>query len=260
MSGLQDILGVFGGNRRRGGSTGGTGVKTGDEYASELDSMFGANSRTRGLLSPTGTDTETAPSRQALNVALGSQLEEGFRFGEQADADRDLALGQLTGNFDRLHQETLTEQDIQNMFARETDAAHKGELTDTAELRALAGSIGNTGGGQMLSHRIRASDRRFTAIKGAKRDAKITRAITATEDRAREMQDRMMLAQFQMSDRSMVPLDTLTNLTDIRFGQAGLEFGAQAARESAAATRAAGKDAKEGAIIGGALGILGGIF
>lgn len=258
MSGLQDILGVFGGGARSRG--GGTGAKTGSQYASELDQRFGAGSRVRGLLTPTGTDTQTANSRQAVNIALGEQLQEGFRFGEQADADRALALGQLEGNFDRLHQETLSEQDIQNIFARKTDAAQQGELADASELRALAGSMGNTGGGQLLAHRIRASDRRFNAIKGAKRDAKITRAITATEDRAREMQDRMALAQFQMSDRSMVPLDTLTNLTDIRFGQAGLEFGAQAARESAAATRSAGKDAKEGAIIGGALGLLGGIF
>lgn len=235
MSFLSELLGQFWGGGRSGGQTGGGG----------------------GQIGP-------APAYAGLPVnldsAISAQYDKGLELeGEENRRYKD-AMAQLTGNFDRLHQPTLTDTDIQNLYSKETDKALQGELADMGQLRSALGSAGITGGGTAAAMAARINTDRFKAIKGAKRDMRITRALSATEDRAREMQDRMSLAQFQMASPSMIGLDTLTNISDLRFGEKGLEAGKEIAQINADATRAASRDSKNASIAGGVLGLVGSLL
>lgn len=203
-----------------------------------------------------GADLGAGDYQGRTSRALGASMQEGFRLRDEEDNRYRETRGFLENQFAAANQPTISDQMARQMYSREADQIGSGSLRDLSGLRSSLGGAGITGGGLAAGLGAQIELARLGQLTGAKREVAITKAQTDAEDRARQFQRAMGLGEFMNQSPSMIGLDVLGSMSDIRLGQELGERQVEAASRSARATERAGKTAAAGSVLSGALGAI----
>lgn len=154
---------------------------------------------------------------------------------------------------------TYTQEDLEREYGRASDQA----AVDSREMmRTLREHLGMAGvrGGAAAGLGAQVELQRLGQLTGARRDLRIFKAQADAQDRIQRYQ-RALGYTAATSELGPSPFyaDVLGSLYTSRLGQAGIERGYQAARESADAARRAAEP-KPWDIVTGLVGLAGGIF
>lgn len=225
--------------------------------------------REEGLVGSLGGATKVAKKpKSALseqNLAVEQALGRyGDRVvaGEEEENRRGAAMEQhLRRAAERAAVPTISQETIDRAFTRSADQAGQAFLDDQMAVREYAGTSGITGGGIIEGLQQQAEVRRRAALIQTRGDLIAFKATEDSLDRQREF-DRDRVVANEGIDRpiSMLGIDYENQRLATRLSQLGIESNLEGDRLIASANKAAGKDAKEGALIGGIGSLVGGLI
>lgn len=147
---------------------------------------------------------------------------------------------------------TLTQADIDNMLGDQIDATGGQYLDNMNNLRDYLGAAGITGGGIGAAMAQQYAQARSGQVMDARRSTMIEKAKMDAADRARNFQNTLAYAS-TIKGPSMIGMDWLQNVLELRLAQKGLRVQEKSAKNAA-------KAAQTGGIISGIGGVLGGII
>lgn len=262
MSVLSDLLDRLSGGSSgsSSGSTGTTPSKTdiapGGGPAATLDRMRGTANRT---YNPTNNPNvaHLAEMRQGTATSLLGFGEEAFRIRDEEDARQQEALGFLKEQNEESLQPTLTDRDIQDLFAGDTDRANFAGQDNASALRGMLGGAGITGGGGAAAMATKVNLARLGQIATAKRDLRGLRAQLDADTNIRRFQQGLSVAGMMAMGPSDTGLGALGEISGVYLTREANEQGRISAANSAQQMRWAGRDAKEAGYISGGIGLLG---
>lgn len=151
---------------------------------------------------------------------------------------------------------TLKQSDIDNQFGMAADATGQQHMDRMANLRSWLGEAGITGGGIGPAMAQQYELARMGQITDARRSLMVTKAQTDAADRMRNFQNQLTYANAQNRDPSMIGMDWLMNVLELRLGQQAVEKQDRAARESAKAAKKAGQLGLAGDLLKTGLGAI----
>lgn len=220
--------------------------------AGTLDSATMAQflSRQGNRLAPNSARTGR---RIDLQNALASLTGEGLRLRDTEDQRREDTLGLLNKEMDRGNREFSAEQDMlnRNLFSAYADQAGTQAREGIGNLRSLLGARGlGAGSGAAAGLGSRIALQQQSEVMRGRRDVALESAKRAALNRAQRRQFLGGIANVTNQSPSLLGLDTLTNIFDVRAAQASNE-------ENIYAADKASRRAQTGAILGGVGNILG---
>lgn len=197
------------------------------------------------------------------------EVEQGiFDAGSEAYRIRDLnesrgmtAEDTLSQAVERAKRPTITDQDIRNLYSRNTDNSAGDYLKGISGLRSYFGGGGvdpMSGLGQGLAANYELG--RVGQNVKSRSDITIQKITTDALDRARQVQNAQALSALQARPADTTALDFENARVGVRLGQQGVMTDFEAALKQAAAAKKAGKQAGVGNLIGAGLGAIGSIF
>ena len=192
-------------------------------------------------------------ARQDFRNVMNLLGQHGFELAGEENKRRDQALGILNKELARGDKEFASENGFirDTDFSRLADGAGAKAKAGISNLRSLLGARGLGGGsGAAAGLASRIAFQQQSEVIGAKRDTALEAAQRSAIHRARRQQFVGGIANLTNQSPSMIGLDTLTNIFDVR--AAGVSR-----QEEIGAANKAGKRAQTGAILGGVGNIFG---
>lgn len=197
-------------------------------------------------------------ARNQLAQATTGLLGEGFRIQQENERRRGEALELMTGAYNRSLAPTLTDDQIDLLYARETDRAAEVLSGDLGFLRDSLGVAGVTGGGFAADLGLQAHQQFARTLAEGKRDLRIAKMQQDSADALRNLQSAFGLGSFIAQGADETGLAVLGEYTGIVASLLGVELGAKAAKEAASAAETGALLGLGGSLAGGAIGLLGG--
>lgn len=201
------------------------------------------------------TDREFAQSKSA--IGRGAVIAEGFRVRDENNANRQRAQDFLTSNFERNTRTTITEDDINRMFAAEADRISAGAETSQDFLTGFLGSAGITGGGLAAGLASNLNLERLGQVTNARRDLRIFKAQQDFQDSTRNLTFGRDVASVLGRETDETGLAVLAEVLGVDMSVLGAEFAHEAASKAASAAEKAALIGGAGQIAGAGLGLLG---
>ena len=217
--------------------------------APNLSTRGRAAGRASGIVDAVGG---TEPGLSRAENALRELLKESFTLNEQNTANRRGAEGFLQGQFDENTKPTITESDITNLFAQQSDLLAGDFLANNRAISESIGIRGVTGGvAADLAAQSQASFQQ--ALAQSKGNIRIAKMRQDAEDSMRNLNAAFSLGNFLAAPEDETALAGLGAFVEGTTGIASIRAQAKAASEAADAAETSAWLGLAGDIVGGAL-------
>lgn len=225
-------------------------INSGDPASLEFLTEVGLRVFDKGDISQTMHPLAAFNRQQFLQEGL---LKKAFGFDEEFNQRQDEQESFLTGEFDAFNQDFDAQEERLSRLFRSQAADQVGAQAKQGfrNLRGLIGRRGlnpNSGTAAALANRV--MNQQSAQMTSARRDIALDSARRRTQHRSQRLAGAFNLGDFRTRERSMVGMDVLAGITQAATAET------QNLRGMSAADRAR-KDARRGAMIGGAFNLAG---
>lgn len=191
---------------------------------------------------------------QQFNASLGALDTEAKRIRDTEESRGGAAETLIGQALPAANAPTWTDESIRTALGQGSDAAGQDFLKGQDALRSYLGGAGVTGGGLAAGLGTNLELGRLGQVTDARRSFYLDKVRTDAADRARNFQNTLTYANAVNRPVSGAYADYLSNLSQLRLGQYGLEKGYFANKDKAKAAEDAGWMNLLGSLGGAAIG------
>ena len=193
--------------------------------------------------------------RNALETTLTGFQNLAGTYDRESGARQDAAVEFARGESEASLQPTLTDRDIQDLYAEDVDRIDEAGTENASALRSMLGGAGVTGGGQAAAFATQIGNARTAAYAGAKRSLRGLRAKLDADTNVRRWGQGVQLAAMMAAPRSDAMIQAWGQTANVRMTQEGNELGLITAREQAQAMKDAADQEWWETLAGGAFSL-----
>lgn len=199
---------------------------------------------------PSARETKSTFLMDEVNRLMGAGGQEAHRLNTEEEARGQRMEDTVKKALPDANAPTMTDESIRTALTDKSDEAARRTNQSMAMLRSQLGSAGVIGGGRAAGMAGGIELQRQGQIIDATRALYLEKTKQDALDRARNFQNQLIYANAQNRPVSMIDMDWLQNILELRLGQQGTEAQRSAAKDAAKASENAGKWSLAGNVAG----------
>ncbi len=187
-------------------------------------------------------------------LAGGGQMATGL--ANEENRRHDLSTQTISDALAKSSGPAWTEADTASAYGRNADEAAGGYLKNVGNLNDILGGAGHTGGGMGAALAANYDLARVGQILSANRSTQLEAVKLNANKKMQDFNNTLALAQSQAQGPSLIGMDWLSNVLEVRMDQQAASQADKAAKRAANASKTAGLMSGIGSLLGAGIGAL----